>query len=184
MIKLMVLGPNFNGRLVADAKYRGLDRIDSPTVEMPQDIIKAENINKAFEKYMNNSDFSKKDGEYLESFSVAQEIASVYTLNNEKGDIYEVIEVTSSGEAPQVCKLFLGYDVVYGHSSAILDFFCSDAAKSSKEIQKYRSSLNENFLFSEIEIAKDFCLDAGKILGDPISLEVAGIYTRPTDATI
>ena len=176
MNKYLILGPNFEGRLISDPKYRGIDRRDIP--EIPNDNSKSKQVNQAIKKYMEIRDFSTLEGEYLRNYNIASEIANLFTLNNEKGEIYEVIQVVYIGEEQPKNKQFLGYDVIstneYG--SIIINFFNKKNMKIESEFEKFKELLNDNFLFANLNLAKEFCDLAFIKLGSGFSLKIVGIY--------
>lgn len=178
MKKYLILGPNYKGKMIVDSKYRGIDRIVLP--EIPKDPWKASAINLAIEEFMNNTDVSVKDGEYLKEYTHANRLAEIYTLNNEKGDLFEVIEVVYPGETPSDGRKFLGYDVLITNEfgSLIVNFFGTQKNNSNlnSEISKYIGLLNENFLFSDVKLAQEFCHEAKKILGKQMEFGIVGIY--------
>lgn len=178
MIKLAIRGPNFSGRSTINPRYRGIERVDLPYT--PNDHIKAKAVNDAFELYMNNSNISKEDGEYLEDYELAKQLALTYTQNNETGDLYEVIELVYPNEYPVHNKKLLGYDIIMENEggSAIINIFNETGRRklNPKDFNRYLNALNENFLFSKMEIAEEFCKDACKIVDKYIDLKIIGLY--------
>ena len=172
----MILGPNFKGRINANSKYRGVDRLILP--DAPEDPLKAEALDKAFEKYMILSNLSKKDGEYISDYQAASEIALTYTQNNDQGDTYEVIEVNFLGEKAPKTRQFLGYDIIMEneHGSAIIDLFNSCQENEHDDLEKLKNKLNSDFLFNSLEAAKEFYDEAAKKLGIKFTLKIVGLY--------
>jgi hypothetical protein len=169
MNKYLILGPNFPG---INPKYRGIDRIDIP--DLPSNLSKAELINNSIEKYMESRDLSVTDGEFLRDYKLASEIANVFTINNEKQEIYEVIQVIDEDVEQPKNMDFLGYDVisVNEHGSMIVDFFNEEIP----EFEKYKRSLNDNFLFHDKSLAQEFSRLAGQKLGREFILKIVAIY--------
>lgn len=162
--------------MIVDSKYRGIDRIVLP--EIPKDPRKASAINLAIEEFMNNTDVSVKDGEYLKEYTNANRLAEIYTLNNEKGDLFEVIEVVYPEETPSDGRKILGYDVLMTNEfgSLIVNFFGANNSNLNSGISKYKGLLNENFLFSNVKLAQEFCHETKKILDKQMEFSIVGIY--------
>jgi hypothetical protein len=174
--RYLILGPNFKGRLVVNPKYRGIERIDTP--DLPQNTASIQSINDSITKYKENLDLSVEDGQYLNNYKLASEIAKSFTLHNENGDNYEVIQVIYPEEEPPKQAQFLGYDVIstneYG--SIIISFLNEETSNTKSEFIKYRELLNGSFLFGKLDGAEEFCHLTSKRLGDKFVLKIVGIY--------
>ncbi|MBC8042736.1 MAG: hypothetical protein IAF08_04750 [Rhizobacter sp.] len=176
MGRFTILGSILGKERQAWSHYRGLDRSTLP--EMPKDGNKLKAINEAFAEFLEQTDASVKDGEYLDSYEVAEKIARIYTANNETGEKYEIIEVVKAGEKPSRNNYFLGYDVIMtneGNNSTIIDYFSSTDHRDNF-ISLYEKYLNNFFLFEDLTTAKEFSLLIKKRLDDGMEFEIIGLY--------
>jgi DNA-binding XRE family transcriptional regulator len=174
--RYLILGPNFKGRLVVNPKYRGIERIDTP--DFPQNTASIQAINDSIKKYKQNIDLSIEDGQYLNNYKLASEIAKSFTLHNENGETYEVIQVIYPEEEPPKQVQFLGYDVIstneYG--SIIINFLNEETSNIKSEFIKHIELLNGSFLFGKLDVAEEFCHLASQRLGNKFVLKIVGIY--------
>ena len=124
MTKLLVLGPNYRGRINVKAAYEGFYRLDYPS-----DVhnVNPDSSNKVFEEILHHSDLMAPDGQYIADVKLAERAAKIYTECTMGAEVYSVYEITYPFEPPKVKTTLLGYDVGYdGSSSLIADVFASD----------------------------------------------------------
>jgi hypothetical protein len=157
-------------------QYRGIERPDIP--DAPADIKKAELLNQSIKKYFEGRDLSVSEGEYLKDHRLAIELANSFTLNNEIGDVFEVVQVVYPNESKPNHLFFLGYDVigVNEHGSMIVDQLLRNSTQGKEHINIHQQ-LNENLLFEEINIAEEFVQHVKRKIGSEISLRIIELYT-------
>jgi hypothetical protein len=186
MPKLLILGSPFQGRFVANPKFRGVCRNDMPSY--PHNESKLKKYNQIFDFLLEVRDLSVDDGHYIRDLAIAKRIACDFMEVDEKNQSYEVIEVVSPHELPECRGKFLGFDVLWkneGNDSHILTYIdeqtqweghrIGGAARDVLE-KKYATAINQYVLFSELESAERFARELYEITNGEIQSEILGIY--------